>query len=65
MKKIVITVVILLALVIVGANCCYVVEENQYACTFRFSEIVNTEKLFCFFCKWVRFIHIGYNTTTS
>ena len=43
MKKIIITVVILLALVIVGANCCYVVEENQYACTFRFSEIVNTE----------------------
>ena len=43
MKKIIITVVILLALVIVGANCCYVVEENQYACTFRFSEIINTE----------------------
>ena len=33
---------ILLALVIVGANSVYTVAENEYACTFRFSEIVNT-----------------------
>ena len=43
MKKYIITAVILLVLVIVAANSCYVVQENQYACTFRFSEIVNTE----------------------
>ena len=33
---------VLLALVIVGANSVYTVAENEYACTFRFSEIVNT-----------------------
>ena len=40
--KIIIAVVVLLA-VIVLANSVYTVAENQYACTFRFSEIVNTE----------------------
>ncbi len=43
MKKGIILTVILLALVVVAANSVYVVAENQAACTFRFSEIVNTE----------------------
>jgi len=43
MKKGIIIGVIALLLIIVGASSVYVVEENQYACTFRFSEIVNTE----------------------
>ena len=42
MKKTVIIAVLLLLLVIVAADSTYTVEENQYACTFRFSEIVNT-----------------------
>jgi len=42
MKKGIIIGVIALLLIIVGASSVYVVEENQYACTFRFSEIVNT-----------------------
>ena len=43
MKKTVwIAVLILLALVISG-NAFYTVEENEYACTFRFSEIVDTK----------------------
>ena len=43
MKKGIIIGVIALVLIIVGASSLYVVQENQYACTFRFSEIVNTE----------------------
>ncbi len=44
MKKwIVISVIAVLLLVTVAANSFYTVEENQYACTFRFSEIVNTQ----------------------
>jgi len=43
MKKGIIIGVIALLLIIVVASSIYVVEENQYACTFRFSEIVNTE----------------------
>ena len=42
MKKYVILAVVILALVIVFSSSFYVVEENQYACTFRFAEIVNT-----------------------
>ena len=42
MKKFAIIGAILLVLVIVAAGSFYTVEENQYACTFRFSEIVNT-----------------------
>ncbi len=42
MKKYVILAVVILALVIVSSSAFYVVEENQYACTFRFAEIVNT-----------------------
>ena len=42
MKKFVIIGIILLVLVIVASGSFYTVEENQYACTFRFSEIVNT-----------------------
>ncbi len=44
MKKshIVIAVVVLL-LILVAANSFYVVEENQYACVFRFQEIVETK----------------------
>ncbi len=43
MKKGIIIGVIALLLIITAASSVYVVEENQYACTFRFSEIVNTE----------------------
>ena len=44
MKKAIIIGAILLVLIIVGANCVYTVAENEFACTFRFSEIVNTEE---------------------
>lgn len=44
MKKwIIVAVVAVLLLVTVAANSVYTVQENQYACTFRFSEIVNTQ----------------------
>ena len=42
MKKGIIIGIIALLLVIVAASSMYTVEENQFACTFRFSEIVNT-----------------------
>ena len=42
MKKWVIIGIVVLALLIVSDSAFYTVEENQYACTFRFSEIVNT-----------------------
>ena len=42
---------LLLALIIIGSNATYVVEENQYACTFRFSEIVNTADQAGFYFK--------------
>ena len=42
MKKWIIAIVIVLLLIIVGSGSYYTVEENEYACTFRFSEIVNT-----------------------
>ena len=42
MKKGFLIGLIALALVIVIGSGYYTVEENQYACTFRFSEIVNT-----------------------
>jgi len=42
MKKWIIISVIALLLVVVVSSGFYTVEENQYACTFRFSEIVNT-----------------------
>ena len=43
MKKGIIIGVIALILIIVLASSVYTVRENEYACTFRFSEIVNTE----------------------
>lgn len=42
MKKTIVIVVVLLALVIVLANSMYTVQENQYACTVRFSKIIDT-----------------------
>lgn len=42
MKKWIIIGIVILALLIVSSGAYYTVEENQYACTFRFSEIVNT-----------------------
>ncbi|MBQ8358695.1 MAG: protease modulator HflC, partial [Oscillospiraceae bacterium] len=42
MKRTVIIAVIVLALLIVAGSASYAVAEDQYACTFRFSEIVNT-----------------------
>ena len=42
MKKVITIVAILLAVVIIGSGALYTVAEDQYACTFRFSEIVNT-----------------------
>ena len=44
MKKTIIIAVIALILVVLLANSFYVVQENEFACTFRFSEIVNTEQ---------------------
>ena len=42
MKKYVILAVVIILLMVLSTSAFYVVEENQYACTFRFSEIVNT-----------------------
>ena len=42
MKKSVWIIVIALLLVIIAASSMYTVEENQYACIFRFSQIVST-----------------------
>ena len=42
MKKGIIIGIIVLVLVIVAANSVYTVAEDEYACVFRFSEIVNT-----------------------
>ena len=43
MKKTILFSVIALLLVILAVSSVYTVKENEYACTFRFSEIVNTE----------------------
>ena len=43
MKKGIIIGAIALLLIIVVASSVYTVKENEYACTFRFSQIVNTE----------------------
>ncbi len=43
MKKWIILGVVVLILAITAFSSIYVVEEDEYACTFRFSEIVNTE----------------------
>ena len=43
MKKGIIIAILALILIIGVSGSMYTVEENQYACTFRFSEIVNTE----------------------
>ena len=43
MKKWMITAAVLLVLVIVASGALYTVAENEYACTFRFSEIVDTQ----------------------
>lgn len=43
MKKSIIIAAIILLLVIVLGSSMYTVQENQYACTFRFSEIVGTK----------------------
>ena len=42
MKKGIIIGVIVLLLVIVGSNCFFTVAEDQYACTVRFSQIIET-----------------------
>jgi len=42
MKKFVILIAVLLIAGIVSSGCFFTVEEDEYACTFRFSEIVNT-----------------------
>ena len=43
MKKWIITAVIALLVIIVAASSMYTVKENEYACTFRFSEIVGVK----------------------
>ncbi len=43
MKKTILISAIVVLVLIVALSSVYVVKENQYACTFRFSEIVNTE----------------------
>ncbi len=40
-KKIIVAVIVLLALIVLASSV-YTVRENEYACTFRFSEIINT-----------------------
>lgn len=42
-KGYIVLVIVSLVLVFVAANAFYVVEENQYACVFRFQEIVQTK----------------------
>jgi len=42
MKKGIIIAALVLLVVIIGASSVYTVKENEYACTFRFSEIVGT-----------------------
>ncbi len=42
MKKGILIAVILLLLVVLAANCVYTVQENEYACTVRFSKIIDT-----------------------
>ena len=42
MKKSVIIIVAVLLLVVLAANSFYTVQENQYACTVRFSKIIDT-----------------------
>ena len=43
MKKYIILFAVLALVLVLGLGSIYTVAENQYACTFRFSEIVNTE----------------------
>ena len=43
MKKFAIIAAVVVLLMVLSANAFYTVEENQYACTFRFSEIVDTK----------------------
>ena len=43
MKKGMIIGIIVLILVVVAANSVYTLQENQYACVFRFSEIIDTK----------------------
>ncbi|MBE6973912.1 MAG: protease modulator HflC [Ruminococcaceae bacterium] len=43
MKKGIIFAIVALILVVVAANSVYTLQENQYACIFRFSEIIDTE----------------------
>ena len=43
MKKTILIAVIVALVVIVAASSIYTIREDQYACTFRFSQIINTE----------------------
>ena len=43
MKKAIIAAVIILVLVILAANSVFTVREDQYACTIRFSQIINVD----------------------
>ncbi len=43
MKKMIIIGIVVLVLIIVAANSFYTVAEDEYACTFRFSQIVDTK----------------------
>ena len=42
MKKSGILIIILLLIALIGINCIFTVQENEYACTVRFSKIINT-----------------------
>ena len=42
MKKSALILILCALLLLVGLNSVYVVEENQFACTVRFSEIIGT-----------------------
>ena len=43
MKKSVLIALLIIVVLLVSGNAFYTVQENEYACTFRFSEIVDTK----------------------
>ena len=42
-KGLIISLIVVLLVLVAGFSSIYIVEENEYACMFRFSEIVDTE----------------------
>ena len=65
MKKSVFIIAVLLLIVIVAANSLYTVRENQYACTVRFSAIINTVDTAGLHFKVPFLDHIRYYTKAT